>query len=83
MERDKQKKQEKTSKEGTKSGDSEGGGRPTWREEMEMEDEEKEGNDRDWEEPGGRLKRSYRFRSKSPHQVRMSQCGIACIVGHL
>ncbi len=69
MERDKQKKLEKTSKEGSGRADGEGGSRPTWREELEMEEEEKEKPERDWEEPAGRMKRSYRFRSKTPNEV--------------
>lgn len=74
MEREKQKKLEKESKAGTRRKDSEGDGRPTWREELESEEEEKEKKGREWEEPGGKLKRLYRFHSKSPHEVRVSSC---------
>ena len=69
MERDKQKKLEKESKEAERKSKGEGEGRPTWRDELEVDEEEREQKARDWEEPGGRLKRSYRFHSKSPKEV--------------
>ena len=66
VERQRQKKLEKEAKEAARREQS---GRPTWRDELDEEEEMEEGRERH------RVTRSYRYsRSKSPNKV----CGVVC-----
>ena len=67
VERQRQKKLEKEAKEAARREQS---GRPTWRDELDEEEEMEEGRERH------RVTRSYRYsRSKSPNKV----CGVVCV----